>query len=45
MVAMATNRLHRLIMGKVEIEFFSVLMGIYFFLFYRNVYRVVFYLS
>ena len=38
MVAMATYSSHRLIMGKVEIDIFSVSLGIFGIFFYRNVY-------
>ena len=38
LVAMATYSSHRLIMGKEEIDNFSVSLGIFGFFFYRNVY-------
>ena len=38
MVAMAIYSFHRLIMGKVELETSTVLLGIIEFNFYRNVY-------
>ena len=45
MVAMATYNSHRLIMGKEEIDIFSVSIGIFGFFFYRNVFLIVLYVS
>ena len=42
---LATYSFHRLVMGKEELGKFSVSMGIFGFLFYRNVYWVVLYVS
>ena len=45
LVAMATYILHRLIIGKVEIDNFFCLSGDIGIFFYRNVYLVVLYIS